>query len=94
MYSDSLQKIVCKQENWTASQFATVDWPAHERAFQHTWSCKRITCSKISIKLLNTNAQNSRFYGKPDLCPCCRISPETIQHMLTCSSPEVIAFQS
>jgi len=94
MYSDSLQKTVCKQENWTASQFATVNWPAHERAFQHTWSCKRITYSKISIKLLNTNAQNSRFYGKPDLCPGCRISPETIQHMLTCSSTEVIAFQS
>jgi len=94
MYSDSLQKTICRQQNWTASQFATVDWPAHERAFQHTWHCKRITYSKISNKLLNTNAQNRRFYGKPDLCPCCQNSPETIQHMLTCSSPEVTAFRS
>jgi hypothetical protein len=38
--------------------------------------------------------QNKRFYGKPDLCPCCQLSPETIQHMLTCSSPKVTAFRS
>jgi len=93
MYSASLQQMICMQEKWSASLFESVDWAAHERAMQRTWSCKQITYSKLSNKLLNTNAQNNRYFGKTDKCPCCHASTETITHMLTCPSPEVATFR-
>jgi hypothetical protein len=93
MYSASLQKTICKQEKWSVSLFQSVDWAAHESAMQRTWSCKRITYSKLSNKLMNTNTQNRKFYGKTDKFPCCHVSPETITHMLTCPAPEVATFR-
>jgi len=94
MYSEALRKTVRKQEQWTEVQFDSVDWPALEQALLSTWSCKRISYTKLSNKLLNTNAQNNRYYGKSDTCPCCHLARETIQHMLSCQAPEVVHFRT
>jgi hypothetical protein len=55
--------MICKHEQWTVTEFRDVDWEAHEYALLSPWSCIRITYSKLTNKLLNTNAQNRRFYG-------------------------------
>jgi len=94
LYSEALKKTVCKQERWTEVQFDSVDWPALEQALLSTWSCKRISYTKLSNKLFNTNAQNKKFYGESDLCPCCQLLSETIQHMLTCQAPDVVQFHT
>jgi hypothetical protein len=39
LYSAAIQQTICKQENWTAAQFTSVDWPAHEVAHRRAWSC-------------------------------------------------------
>jgi hypothetical protein len=93
LYSSSIQATICKQEGWTLTQFNQIDWPAHEFAFLRTWSTKRIAYTKLSHKLLNTNVQNKKFYGKSDLCPCCNSFPETIQRLFACSSPDVVEFR-
>jgi hypothetical protein len=94
LYSPALCSTICKQEQWTDTQFSQVDWPALEEALLHTWSCKRITFSKLSHKLLNTNRQSKRFYSKSDQCPCCQSAEETILHMLTCPAAAVVQFRS
>jgi hypothetical protein len=93
MYQDVIQATICQQEAWTASQFHSVDWAAHEQAFLNVWSCKRITLTKLAHKLLNTNVQNKKLYGKSDICPCCRSSPETLTHVFTCPSETMTAFR-
>ena len=93
LYLSAIQHTICKQENWTVTQFGQVDWLAHSYAFNNAWSTKRITLSKLVHKLLNTNEQNRKFYGKNDTCPCCLCHPETFLHVLICSSPDVVAFR-
>jgi hypothetical protein len=44
-------------------------------------------------KLLNTNEQNYKYYGKSDLCPCCHLNRETVQHVFTCPAQEVLDFR-
>jgi hypothetical protein len=93
LYSTALCQTICKQETWTDGQFDAVDWPALELAFLRTLSCKHITYSKLSNKLLSTNVQNKKFYNKSDKCPSCSVSEETIIHMLTCPAPDVAQFR-
>lgn len=94
LHFDAIRSTICKQENWTLENFSAIDWDAHEFAFSRTWSCRRITYSKLTHKLLNTNDQNKRFYGKSDLCPCCLASSETFAHVLTCPSSDTVSFRS
>ncbi len=94
LYENKILATICKQEGWTESLFHQVDWGACEYAMQRTWSCKRIAYTKLNHALLNTNAQNKKFYRKSDLCPCCSMSPETLTHVFTCPSPEVANFRN
>jgi hypothetical protein len=93
MYSAAIQATICKQENWTETEFLSIDWAAHEYAFLRAWSCKCITYSKLTHKLLNTNVQNRKYYGKSDLCPCCATSSETLAHVLACPSHDTKFFR-
>jgi len=47
MYSAAIQTTICKQEMWTAQQFLSVDWAAHECAFFRVWSCRQIFTLKL-----------------------------------------------
>ncbi len=93
LYSTAIRQTICKQENWTEAQITSVDWPAHEVAYRRAWSCTRITYTKLSHKLLNTNVQNHRFYGKSDRCPCCNILSETLLHVFNCLAPDILTFR-
>ena len=93
LYLPLIQATICKQEGWTTAQFHHIDWSAHEYAFLKTWSSKRITYTKLAHKLINTNVQSKKYYGKSDICPCCGILPETFKHVFTCSSRDVTDFR-
>jgi hypothetical protein len=94
LHEEAICLTICKQEKWDKSQLQMVDWQAMEAAFHQTWSCKRLSFTKLSHKLLNTNAQNHKFYGKPATCPCRRHAAETLEHVFTCSSSEVVDYRS
>jgi hypothetical protein len=92
LYQDQIKATICKQEHLSELLFHQVDWGAQEYSFLRTWSCKCIAYTKLSHGLLNTNMQNKKFYGNSDLCPCCSLHPETLQHVFTFPSPEVATF--
>jgi hypothetical protein len=92
LHQDQITSTICKQEGWSEQLFHQVDWGTHEFALLRTWSCKRLAYIKLSHSLLNTNVQNRKFYQKSDLCPCCACHPETLTHVFTCQSPEVVEF--
>jgi hypothetical protein len=92
-YISTIQATICKQEDWSEEAFLSVDWAAHEYAFSRTWSCKRISYTKLTHKLLNTNVQNRKRYGKSDLCPCCVSTAETVANVFVCPSPCTTVFR-
>jgi hypothetical protein len=92
-YLPTIQATICKQEDWSEEAFLSIDWAAHEYAFSRTWSCKRISYTKLTHKLLNTNVQNRKYYGKSDLCPCCVSTAETLAHVFICPSPDTTVFR-
>jgi hypothetical protein len=70
-----------QKNNWTDSTFHSIHWDAHEHAFISHTRNNQIMIAKIIHKLVNTNYQNHKFYGKSPLCPCCQDSVETLQHI-------------
>ncbi len=78
--------LKCKK-NWNDSTFNHIHWDAHERAFRSQTKTNQIMIAKVIHKLVNTNHQNHQFYGKSPLCPCCETQDETLQHILSCTSP-------
>lgn len=93
LYHNQLKSTICKQERWSAFLFEQVDLSAYAYAISQAWSCTCITYTKISNGLLNTNAQNRKFYGKSDLCPSCKTCVEDITHVFTCSAAPVAEFR-
>lgn len=93
-YADKLQETICKSENWTQETFHRIDWEAYKKAFSTFSRCQRISISKLSHKLLNTNSQNNKYYGTSALCPCCQMEPESFNHMLSCSSDAPKAYRT
>jgi hypothetical protein len=71
-------------ENWEPKHFRNIDWPALYKAFRSYRSSRRLTYTKLTHRLANTNVQNNRFYGTTALCPCCQQHSETFTHALQC----------
>ncbi len=46
----------------------------------------KIMVAKLIHKLINTNQQNHKFYGKSALCPSFQIKVESWNHVFTCGS--------
>jgi hypothetical protein len=44
----------------------------------------RVSITKLSQGLWNTNVQNGKFYGHLNTCPYCHTEKETIQHIFVC----------
>jgi hypothetical protein len=42
--------------------------------------------AKLIHKVINTNQQNHKFYGKSPLCPSCHTAEESWTHIFTCGS--------
>jgi hypothetical protein len=67
--------------------FEKVDWLAYNKALHAVPRYSRVTITKLSHNLWNTNVQNNKYYGTSDLCPCCQMKPETVNHVTQCHSP-------
>jgi hypothetical protein len=91
LHTEPLIKTICKNTKWSKETFNSVDWEAYGEVFSNLPRTKQISLSKITHGLINTNAQNHKFYGSSGLCPCCSSQHETIFHMLTCPEESVAA---
>ena len=79
-----LQLKLQKDNNWTDTHFCNVDWEAFNTAIGQLPRAHRISISKLSHQLWNTNEQNRKYYGQSELFPYCRTHAETLPHIYTC----------
>ena len=86
LHRNNLVTYLKKKHGWSDATFNTIHWDAHELAFKRQPRHTQIMVAKLIHKLVNTNQQNHRFYGKSPLCPCCQQYVETVSHVLLCSS--------
>ncbi len=83
-HNEPLINTICKNAKWSKETYKSVDWEAFGVAFSKLPRHKQISTSKITHGIINTNAQNQKFYGKSGICPSCCEHLETLPHMLTC----------
>jgi hypothetical protein len=63
LYFPAIQTTICKQEQWTVTEFRDVDWEAHEYALLSAWSCKRITYSNLPTNFSTQMPRTGDFMG-------------------------------
>jgi hypothetical protein len=82
---NALKQKLQKDNEWDEETFATVDWGNYHKAIISLPRPYRLSISKLSHNLWNTNEQNSKYYGHDSSCPYCT-QTETQTHLFTCSS--------
>jgi hypothetical protein len=83
-YAQPLRQKLLKDNDWTEDQLHSIDWESFQKAIRKILRSHRISISKLSHQLWNTNVQNNKFYGETALCPICTTIPETIHHIYQC----------
>jgi hypothetical protein len=86
LHFSNLQRKLQKDNHWTESQFLQVDWESYHKAIISLPRPRRLTITKLSHSLWNTNSQNQKYYGQDPNCPCCP-AHETQGHVFLCPSP-------
>jgi hypothetical protein len=69
-----------------------VDCSALEECLTHLPRVQQSSYCKLLHGILNTKAQNNRFYGKSNLCPICNLFPETMQDVFHCQHKDIVQF--
>jgi hypothetical protein len=87
LHTPLLRDHIKKKTGWTDYEFNLVDWDNHERAFSRLTRGNKISIAKLIHQLVNTNRQNSLYYGTTKLCPTCNLEEETMHHVLLCGDP-------
>jgi hypothetical protein len=57
---------------------------AYKTAFTKILRSHRISISKLSHQLWNTNFQNNKYYGQLETCPICQHMSESSEHIFWC----------
>jgi len=84
IHDKEIKVHIMRKSNWTPTVFQKVHWDAHERAFRRLPRFSQYITAKLLHGLVNTNRQNSMFYGQSPLCPICNQEEESTQHVFTC----------
>jgi len=88
-HSEPLRQTICKRLSWTEDQFDMVNWRALKTCLSRMPRTQHLLYSKLLHGLLNTNAQNCKYYKTSDLCPHCGLVSETFIHMASCTHPDI-----
>jgi len=63
-YGRPLQLKIQKDYGWFDQQFQAVHWPSYYKAIRRIPQSHRISITKLTHTLWNTNAQNQKYYGQ------------------------------
>jgi hypothetical protein len=85
VHYNALKEKLKKDNEWDEKTFGAVDWGNYHKAIISLPRPYRLSISKLSHNLWNTNEQNSKYYGHDSSCPYCT-QTETQTHLFTCSS--------
>jgi hypothetical protein len=66
-----LREKILRDYKWMEQHFNSIHWEAYYKALQKYPRSHRISITKLSYSLWNTNKQNHRYYGETALCPSC-----------------------
>ncbi len=94
VHEHNIIQHILKKTNWTQAQFSSVNFNAFEQAYKRLSRQQRISTSKLIFTLANTNRQNNLYYGSSSLCPGCKTTEETFEHVLICPFPPTQAARS
>ncbi len=81
LYYDTLKNKLQKDNRWTDTTFGLIYWEAFHAAMVSVPRTHRISITKISHQLWNTNKQNNKFYNQSVLCPICTNCIEDTNHI-------------
>jgi hypothetical protein len=84
LHYEPLKQKIQKDKNWSDTVFQTIDWQVYHKAIITLPRSHRVSITKLSHGLWNTNDQNKRFYNEADTCPTCKTESETISHIFRC----------
>jgi hypothetical protein len=90
LHTEPLLRHITKSAGWLPSVCDKIDWEAYKRAFHRHSRVHRISLMKLAHGLWHTNRQAHKMYGTTDQCPCCKEAEETLAHVFTCLSPDVV----
>ena len=90
LHGASIEQHIQTKAKWSRETFLKVHWDAHERAFSRLSRTRQYSTAKLIHNLVNTNKQNSLYYGSTALCPICSEAEESLPHVLTCSHTDAI----
>ncbi len=85
LFYDTLKNKLQSDNSWTDTTFGWIDWEAFHAAIVSVPPTHRISITKISHQLWNTNKQNSKFYNQSALCPICTNCIEDTNHIYYCT---------
>ena len=62
LYHRQLMANIQKKSSWSEVQFEKIDWGANEIAFKELSGSTKITVTKLTHAIVNTNSQNAKYY--------------------------------
>jgi hypothetical protein len=81
----SLQLHQCTRNEWSASTYSTIHWPAFFRLFKKRKLPSQLRLQKYSNGWLPVGRIRHRINPDfPDSCPCCWGRNETCEHIMRC----------
>jgi hypothetical protein len=86
-YTKPLKEKLQKDNSWSEDDFQSVDWDAFYTAIRRIPRSHRISITKLSHQLWNTNLQNSKYYNQSEKCPICKLATEDFNHLFHCPHP-------
>jgi len=86
-YTKPLKEKLQKDNSWSEDDFQSVDWDAFYTAIRRIPRSHRISITKLSHQLWNTNLQNNKYYNQSDKCPICQSATEDFNHLFHCPHP-------
>jgi hypothetical protein len=80
-YTKPLKDKLQKNNSWSEDEFQSVDWDAFYTTIRHIPRSHRISITKLSHQLWNTNIQNNKYYNQSDKCPIFQSATEDFNHL-------------
>jgi hypothetical protein len=94
LHRESIISHILKKTKWTQRTFDLVNWEAHGKAFGKLTKAAQFATAKLIHNLANTNRQNNLYYNTTPDCPCCSLTEETFQHVLSCTSSYTVTHRA
>jgi hypothetical protein len=84
LHTSQVEEYIKKRVGWTSQIFQQVDLEAHSQAISTYKRVQQLRLVKLSHGLYHTNYEAKKIYGQSDLCPCCKTTVKTLQHVFCC----------